>query len=117
MHLVNTQTNPKVIINQKEKINCVRMFLEVNYISEICTVNETSFIPGILGGEDCQLNYQTTLPKTQEKRRAQLDTIEKDTENAHTISQDNNKQANKEVREMDQYTQQKWPVAILPRQK
>ena len=33
MHLVNTQTNHKVNINQKEKINCVRMYLGVTWIS------------------------------------------------------------------------------------
>ena len=54
MYLVNTQTNRKVNINQKEKINCVRMYLGVPYISEICTMDETSFVPGILeGNNDC----------------------------------------------------------------
>ena len=48
MHLVNTQTNHKVTINQKEKINCVRMFLGVQYASEICTIDGTSFVPGML---------------------------------------------------------------------
>ena len=43
--------------------------------------------------------------------------MEKDTENAHTSSQDNNKQANKVARKMDQYTQQKWTVAIVRRPK
>ena len=63
MHLVNTQTNSKVTINQKEKINCVRMYLKVNYTSEISTIDGTSFVLGILEGDDCQLNYQTTLTK------------------------------------------------------
>ena len=57
MHLVNTQTNRKVTINQKEKSNCVRMILGVNYISEICTIDVTGFAPGILEGDDSQLNY------------------------------------------------------------
>ena len=35
MHLVNTQTNHNVTINQKEKINYFRMFLGVIYINEI----------------------------------------------------------------------------------
>ena len=52
VHLVNTKTNSKVTSNQKEKINCVRTFLGVNYISEICTVNGTSFVPGILEEDD-----------------------------------------------------------------
>ena len=70
MHLVNTQTKCKVTVNQK-KINCVKMFLGVNYISEICTVDNTSFVPGILEGDDYQLNYQTILTNhTKKNRRA-----------------------------------------------
>ena len=68
MHLVNTQTNHKVNINQKEKINCVRMFLGVHYVSKICTVNGTSFVWGILEGDYSQLNYQTTLTKLHQKK-------------------------------------------------
>ena len=64
MHLVNIQTNRKVKINQKEKINCVRrMCLRVNYVSEICKTDGASFVPGILKVDDCQFNYQTTLTK------------------------------------------------------
>ena len=68
MHLVNTQTNRKVTINKKEKVNCVRMYLGVNYISGICTVNGTGFVLGILEGDDCQINYQTTLTKPYQKK-------------------------------------------------
>ena len=59
IHLVNTQTTHKVTINQKEKINCVRMFLVlgVQFVSEISTVDDTSFALGILEGDDSQLNY------------------------------------------------------------
>ena len=57
IHLVNTQTNRKITINQKEKINCVQMFLGVQYVSEICTIDGTSFVPGILEGDDWQLIY------------------------------------------------------------
>ena len=32
MHLVNTQTDRKVTINQKETINCVQLYLGVQYI-------------------------------------------------------------------------------------
>ena len=39
--------------------------------------------------------------------------MEKGTENAHTIFQNNTEEANKEAKEMDQYTQQKWTVAIV----
>ena len=63
MYLVNTQINRKVTINQKEKINCVRMFLKVQFVSEICTVDGTSVVPGILERNDSQFNYQTTLTK------------------------------------------------------
>ena len=70
MHLVNTQTNRKVTINQKEMINFVRMFLGVNYISEICTKDGISFVSGILeGDDDCQLNYQTTLTKPSQENQ------------------------------------------------
>ena len=68
MHLVNTQSNCKVTVNQKKNINCVRMFLGVQYISEISTVDGTSFVLGILEGDDSQLNYQTTLTKPHQER-------------------------------------------------
>ena len=68
MHLVNIQTNRKVTINQKEKMNCVRMFLGVNYVSEIYTVDGTSFVPEILEGNDSQFNYQTTLTKLHQEK-------------------------------------------------
>ena len=70
MNLVNTQTNRKVTINQKEKINCVLMYLGVNYTSEMCTTDGTSFVQGILeGDDDCQLNYQTTLTKPNQENQ------------------------------------------------
>ena len=56
-HLDNTQIIHKVIVNQKEKINCVRIFLGVHYVSEICMVDRTSFVPGILERDDSQLCY------------------------------------------------------------
>ena len=60
-HLVNTQTTHKVNINQKEKINCVRMYLGVTWVSKICTTDGASFVPGVLEGNECQLNSKTTL--------------------------------------------------------
>ena len=57
MHLVSTQTIYKVNSNKKEKINCVRMFLGVHYVSKISPVDGTSFAPGILEGDDSQLCY------------------------------------------------------------
>ena len=39
------------------------MHLGVNYVSEICTTDGASLVPGILVGDECQLNYQTTLTK------------------------------------------------------
>ena len=69
MNLVNTQTNRKVTINQKEKINCVSMYLGLNYIREICTTDGTIFRQGILeDDDDCQLNYQTTLTKPNQEK-------------------------------------------------
>ena len=44
------------------------MLLEVNYISEIGTVDGTSFVLGILEGSDCQLNYQTTFTKPHQEK-------------------------------------------------
>ena len=45
------------------------MYLGVNYISEMCTTDGTSFVPGILeGDDDCQLNYQTTLTKPYQEK-------------------------------------------------
>ena len=63
MHLINTQTNHKVNTNQKEKINCVLMYLGVNWVSEICTTYRAIFVPGILESNECQLNYQTIPTK------------------------------------------------------
>ena len=69
MDLVNTQTIHKVNINQKENINCVRIFLGVQYVSQICMINENSFVPGILEGGDSQLYYQTALKKPHQKKQ------------------------------------------------
>ena len=44
------------------------MFLGVHYVSEICTVDGTSFTPGILEGDVSQLSYQTTLTKPHQER-------------------------------------------------
>ena len=44
------------------------MTLGVQYVNEICTIDGTSFIPGILEGDDCQLNYQTTLTKPNQEK-------------------------------------------------
>ena len=68
MDLVNTQTIHKVNINQKEKVNCVRMFLGVQYVSQISTVDGTNFVPKILEGDDSQLCYQPTLTKPHQER-------------------------------------------------
>ena len=57
MDLVNTQTTYKMNMNQKEKINCVRMFLGVQYVSQISTVDGTNFVSGILDGDNSQLCY------------------------------------------------------------
>ena len=39
------------------------MYLKVEYVSEIRSVDETRFVPSILEGDDCQLNYQATISK------------------------------------------------------
>ena len=68
MNLVNTQTIYKVNMNQKEKINCVRMFLWVQHVSQISTVDGTNFVPKILEGDDSQLCYRTNLTKHNQER-------------------------------------------------
>ena len=44
------------------------MYLGVQYISEICTIDETGFVPGIFEEDNCQLNYQPTLTKPQQEK-------------------------------------------------
>ena len=68
MDLVNTQTTYKMNMKQKEKLNCVRMFLGVQYVSQISTVDGTNFVPGIIDGDDSQLCYQTNLTKPNQER-------------------------------------------------
>ena len=55
-------------MNQKEKINCVRMFLGVQYVSQISTVDGTNFVSGILDGDDSQLCYWTNLTKPHQEQ-------------------------------------------------
>lgn len=40
MELVNNQTTHKLTTNQKDQINCMRKYLGVQYISEICQSKE-----------------------------------------------------------------------------
>ena len=68
MHLVNTQTMRKVTMNQKEKINCVQMYLEINCVSKISTIDGASFVPGTLERDNYQLNYQTILLKPHQEK-------------------------------------------------
>ena len=68
MHLVNTQTTHKVTMNQKEKINCVRMYLGVQYVGEISTISGARCVSGILDGDNYQLNYRTTLTKPHQEK-------------------------------------------------
>jgi hypothetical protein len=48
---------------QRERINCVRLYLGVMFISEICTIAGTSFRPGIEDGTYDEDAYRTTLTK------------------------------------------------------
>ena len=66
MDLVNNQTTYKMTVNQKEKSNCVRMYLGVQYVSQICTVDGTHFVSGILDGKDSRLCYRTKLTKPEQ---------------------------------------------------
>ena len=44
------------------------MFLGVQYVSQISTVDGTNFVPGILEGDNSQLFYQTTLTKPHQEK-------------------------------------------------
>ena len=68
MDLVNTQTIYKMGTNQKEKLNCVRMYLKVQYGSHISTVDGTNFVLGILDGNNNQLCYRTNLTIPHQER-------------------------------------------------
>ena len=68
MDLVYTQTTYKINMNQIEKLNCVRMFLGVQYVSQISSVDGTNFVLGILDGDELQLCYRTNLTKPHQER-------------------------------------------------
>jgi len=53
---------------QRERINCVRMYLGVMYISEICNTAGTSIRPGIDDGTHDTTLYHTTLTKPNQTR-------------------------------------------------
>ena len=48
---------------QMERINCVRMYLGVEYISEICNTSGDGFVVGIMTGQTRNLEYKTTTTK------------------------------------------------------
>ena len=45
---------------QMERINCVRMYLGVQYISKICNTCGDGFVVGIMSGQTRNLEYKTT---------------------------------------------------------
>jgi hypothetical protein len=53
---------------QMERINCVRMFLGVTYLSEICNVAGDTLQRGILTGNIVNTIYNTTLNKAKQKK-------------------------------------------------
>ena len=54
-----------------ERINCVRMYLGVHYISEICNTSGDGFVVGIMTGTTRNLEYKTTTTKPYQKNRIQ----------------------------------------------
>ena len=52
----------------KRKDQLCSMYLGVNYVSEISRIDWDSLGPGILEGDDYQLNYQTTLTKSHQEK-------------------------------------------------
>ena len=65
--LVNTQTIHKVTMNQKEKINCVQVYIEVHNVSETCTINDDNFVPGVLDGKNIHLTTKQLLQRQVKK--------------------------------------------------
>ena len=47
---------------QRRRINSVRMYLGVTWLSEICTIDGTSLVEGI-GDDNIELPHENTLPK------------------------------------------------------
>ena len=73
MNLVYNQSIYKVATKQKECINCVQMYLCVQFIIEISTINGDGFATGILDGKlkdnDLdKLNYRATLTTANQKK-------------------------------------------------
>ena len=64
---------------QMERINCVRMYLGVQYISEICNTSGDGFVVGIMSGQTRNLEYKTTTTKPYQKKNEykKLDLMEK----------------------------------------
>ena len=48
------------------------MLLGEQYVNKICTIDGTTFVPGILKGDDSQVNYQTTLTKPHQEKLGDL---------------------------------------------
>ena len=48
---------------QMERINCVRMYLGVQYINEICNTSGYGSVVGIMTGQTRNLEYKTTTTK------------------------------------------------------
>ena len=55
-------------MNQKEKINCVQIYLGVQYVSDISTINGAGFVPGTLDGDNSRLYHRTTLMKPYQEK-------------------------------------------------
>jgi hypothetical protein len=53
---------------QMERINCVRMFLGVTYLSKISNISGNSFQVGITTGTYDIDEYNTTLNKAKQKK-------------------------------------------------
>ncbi|OEU11291.1 hypothetical protein FRACYDRAFT_246405 [Fragilariopsis cylindrus CCMP1102] len=53
---------------QLERINCVRMYLGVMFLSEISTIAGTALQPGITTGNNNELTYNTSLTKPNQKK-------------------------------------------------
>ena len=57
----------KVTINQKEKMNGVHIYLDVQYLRAICTINKDSFVSGIFCAFKYRFHYNNTPTRPRQK--------------------------------------------------
>ena len=67
--LMQTAIESQTFTNQQlERINCVRMYLGITYLSEISTIDGSKIAPSIINREPTNTTYMLTLGKVYQKR-------------------------------------------------